>query len=65
MSGPQGKLCTPEREQRLRNREQVLGTRGIRQKKNRKISDKCQFTSYPLPHWPNNDKTNSDKKLKV
>ena len=34
-------------------------------KKNGKISDKCQITSYPLPPQPNNDKTNSDKKLKV
>ena len=34
-------------------------------KKNGKISDKCQITSYPLPPQPNNDKINSDNKLEV
>ena len=43
-------------------------TQGRHQKKTktkRKISDKCQITSYPLPPQPNNDKLNSDKKLEV
>ena len=42
-----------------------VGENKGRVKKNGKISDKCQITSYPLPPQLNNDKMNSDKQLEV
>ena len=45
--------------------KKVLGKPSKKTKKNRKISDMRQITSYPLPPQPNKDKIDSDTKLEL